>query len=408
MDRDTLVTRNQRFAEALHQPTFRQLLRDRLLAQVARLPVFQHNADAKRLLIIRPDHFGDVLLTTPALQLIKRQRPDVSIHVLCGEWAADVLANYDEIELVLTLDFPGFQRQRDTLARNPFWVALDTAKMLRRIGYSSAIIMRPDHWWGAMVAFLAGIRERIGYDINNVSPFLTTQMCYQHQHVVKQNLRLAEAWLGIPEVDHIQLDFAVTVADNENIDRVFSDWQINSTMSIICIHPGSGAASKLWQSDKWALAADRVATQFSAEIVFTGSASERTLINEIVAKMREKSHIIAGETSVGQLAALYRRSQAVLGTDSGAMHMAAAVHTPTVTLFGPADPLEFAPWGDSRYHAVVSSAIGCRPCRILDWRNDKPEYHPCVREISVSQVLEETARVLQASSGAVQDGRQEE
>ena len=78
------------------------------------------------------------------------------------------------------------------------------------------------------------------------------------------------------------------------------------------------------------------------------------------------------------------------------MHIAAAVHTPTVALFGPADPIEFAPWGDRRRQAVVTSAIGCRPCRILDWRADDPDYHPCVRDIKVEQVLAAAQQVLGA------------
>ena len=80
------------------------------------------------------------------------------------------------------------------------------------------------------------------------------------------------------------------------------------------------------------------------------------------------------------------------------MHLAAAAHTPTVTLFGPADPVEFAPWGDPCRHAVVTSDIACRPCRILDWRDDNPAYHPCVNEITVGQVMEAASRVLSAKS----------
>ena len=97
---------------------------------------------------------------------------------------------------------------------------------------------------------------------------------------------------------------------------------------------------------------------------------------------------------MGQLAALYRRSLAVLGADSGAMHVAAAVGAATVALFGPADPHEFAPWGDRRRQAVVASDIACRPCRILEWRDDELENHPCVREITVEEVLRAARAVL--------------
>ena len=133
-------------------------------------------------------------------------------------------------------------------------------------------------------------------------------------------------------------------------------------------------------------------------MVFTGTAGETSLIKEIESKMKADAYSIAGSTSIGQLAALHQRSLAVLGPDSGAMHLAAAVGGPTVALFGPADPVEFAPWGDRRRHAVVTASIGCRPCRILDWGDDKSEYHPCVRDITVDQVLGATERVLLAEA----------
>ena len=96
------------------------------------------------------------------------------------------------------------------------------------------------------------------------------------------------------------------------------------------------------------------------------------------------------------LISVISRSLVVLGSDSGPMHLAAAVGTPTVTLFGPADPIEFAPWGHRRNHAILTSPIGCQPCRILDWHDDNLEYHPCVRDITIGQVLDESRRVIQA------------
>ncbi len=391
-----LVIRNKQIAAALHQPSLKHRIRDGILSVIAKAPIFLQNTNTKRLLIIRPDHLGDVLLSTPAIQAIKRKRPDMSIHVLCGEWAADLLANYDEIDLVLTLRFPGFQRHANSSAGNPWLLAAKSAQMLRQIGYSSAIIMRRDHWWGAMLAFFAGIRERIGYNLPNVAPFLTTALQYQNQHAVKQNLRLAEPWIGATRSEPIKLVYPLEADDRGYIDKYLAEWRINPNQPVICIHPGSGADIKLWQAEKWAKAADMLAAQFSTAIIFTGSSSEAALISDIAAKMKENAYIIAGSTKIGQLAALYQRSLLVLGPDSGPMHLAAAVDTPTVTLFGPADPNEFAPWGSPRRHAILTSHIGCRPCRILDWRDDNPQYHPCVKEITVSQILNAARRVLQA------------
>lgn len=399
LDRETLVARNQRMTKAISRPALKHRLRDRILTAISRIPIIPSQSESQRLLIIRPDHLGDVLLSTPAIQAIKRSHPDMIIHVLCGEWSADLLANYRDIDRILTLPFPGFRRGNDA-ATDPWRLAIQSARMLRKIGYSSAVIMRPDHWWGALLAYFAGIPQRIGYDKGNVAPFLTESYKFEYRHAVEQNMRLAEAWTGEVSRAEIRLEYPVQAADREYIVKYLGNRNILADRALVCIHPGSGAASKSWRAEKWAQVAEMVADKYEATIVFTGTASESALISEIAARMRHDAHIIAGATSVGQLAALYMRSLAVLGPDSGAMHLAAAVGTPTVALFGPADPNEFAPWGDLRRHAIVTSDIGCRPCRILDWRNDNAEYHPCVREITVGQVMEATRRVLGPDSSA--------
>ena len=396
MDRETLVIRNTRMAEAFHQTAFKHRVRDWFLNWSSFIPVFQHKTKANRILIIRPDHLGDVLLTTPAIRAIKKRNPDISIHVLCGEWSAGVLANYDEIDVVLTLPFPGFQRNPPTDAPNPYLQALSSARMLRKVGYKSAVIMRPDHWWGAMLAYFAGIKERIGYDVKNVSPFLTKLIDYEHRHVVEQNLRLVQSWTGRLDEDDIDYSYPVNDKDRFYVNSYLSDWGISIHKPIICIHPGAGASAKLWETEKWAKVADILTTQFSADIIFTGTPSEAPIISTIIQQMDETAYNIAGSTNIGQLAALYDRAVVILGPDSGPMHLASAVGTPTVTLFGPADPIEFAPWGNRRTHSVLTSSIGCRPCRILDWHDDRLEYHPCVRDITVLKVLDETRRVVQA------------
>jgi heptosyltransferase-2/heptosyltransferase-3 len=360
------------------------------------VPVIQQRTKEKRILIIRPDHLGDVLLSTPAIRAIKHKHPDYSIHVLCGEWSADVLASYPEIDLVLTLPFPGFQRNAPPDAPNPYKQVLKSARMLRKIGYQSAVIMRPDHWWGAMLAYFAGIKERVGYDVRNVAPFLSKVVPYEHRHVVEQNLRLVETWTGKLSPDEIDYTYPIAEKDKFYINSYLSDWQIPHNKTIICIHPGSGSAIKLWDVKKWAKVADMLSTQNAAAVIFTGSPSESPYINAIIANMAETAYNIAGSTNIGQLAALYQRALVVLGPDSGPMHLAAAVTTSTVTLFGPADPVEFAPWGQRRKHAILTSKIECRPCRILDWHDDNIDYHPCVRDITVGKVLDEARRVIQA------------
>ncbi len=392
LDRDSLVARNRRMAEALHRRSRRHQLRDALLRFAARAPMPSGRGETKRLLVIRPDHLGDALLATPAIQALKRSRPELAIHALCSLANAELLANYAEIERVITLPFPGFQRG-DSSMGNPYRLAFQWAGRLRRIGYDSAIVMRQDHWWGALLAWLAGIPERIGYDTPAVRPFLTVAQPLERVHAVERNMRLVERFAGPPSAA-LQLEFTPRQADMHAVSALLADWGVSRDQVFICIHPGAGAASKLWTGEGWARVADRAASRYQAAVVLTGAKNEISLCQEIAAAMQRPATIAAGATTVGQLAALFKSALAVAGPDNGALHLASAVGRPTVALFGPADPLEFAPWGDRRRQAVVTAEIGCRPCRILDWRGDDPACHPCLREISPEQVLAALERAL--------------
>lgn len=391
MDRQSLVQRNRRLAFARHRPSRKHRLRDKLLQAVARLPVPMQRGNCQRLLIIRPDHLGDALLATPAIELLKRARPDLRIHALCGPWSAELLARYAAIDQVQALPFPAFARGRS--ADNAYLLALRWARRLRRMRYDCAIVMRPDHWWGALLAYLAGIPRRIGYSHANVAPFLTEAHELRHEHTVQQNLQLVTPWTGTVLRADIRLDFPLDDADRAHIEGRLANLGISRRCQLICIHPGTGATSKLWRSDKWAAVADALHSDMDCAILFTGTAGESELIAEIRAQMSQTGHTI-GETSIGQLAALYARSSLVLGPDSGALHVAAALDTPTVALFGPADPVEFAPWGDPNRHVALIADLACAPCRILDWRGDDPAHHPCVRDIEVKQVLAAAGRIL--------------
>ncbi len=395
MNKETLVLRNRSMAEAFHRPAPKHQARRALLTLVGRTPIPTlptHNRN--RILLIRPDHLGDVLLTTPALYALREVNPYTEIHALVGPWSADAIAAYPEIDLALTLVFPGFSREPKENWRSPYQLALQTAGRLRKIGYSSAIIFRPDHWWGALVAKLAGIPERIGYNLPDVAPFLTQAIEHRPEHVVWQSLRLIEPWTGELPASKIVYRFPVDPVSEGYVNGYLQEWGIAPDQPIICIHPGTGTWVKHWLEERWADAADTLADQLEAAVVFTGGDHELALVRRIASQMHRRACIMAGDTRIGQLAAVFKRAKVVLGPDSGPLHLAAAVGTPTVSLFGPADPQEFGPWGPPRKHLVLGSDIGCRPCRVLDWGADSPEFHPCVRDITLARVLDAARRAV--------------
>lgn len=400
MDKEALVIRNRAMTEAFHATPLKHRVRHWLLRGVRLAPILrQKSPDKERILLIRPDHVGDMLLTLPAIHALKQAKPHAEIHALVGGWSAGVLANIPHIDTVLTLNFPGFSRNGEGKgALSPYQLAIKTARQLRQVGYTSAVILRPDHWWGALVTFLAGIPERIGYATRDVRPFLTHPLVHHHHHAILQNLRLVERWTGGISHDNIHYEYPIDEADSQFIEGYLADCGIPTEGRLLCIHPGAGTWVKRWDEHHWAHVADTLSEQLECTVIFTGGGHELPMIRNIINQMKNSACVMAGNTEIGQLAALYARALVVIGPDSGPMHLAAAVKTPTVSLFGPADPLEFAPWGARDQHYIITSDIGCRPCRVLDWGNDAPEFHPCVRDITTGRVLDSARRAVQAAN----------
>lgn len=393
-DREALVLRNRSMAAAFHAVPLKHRIRSAALALAAELPIPQARKTTDRILLLRPDHLGDVLLTTPAIHALRRAHPQAELHALVGPWSANVLANLPELDAVLTLPYPGFSRSDKVDWRSPYKLVAESARILRRIGYDTAIVLRPDHWWGALLAHLAGIPRRIGYNTPNVAPFLSEAIEHRHEHAVIQNARLVEPLTGALEAHDLPLDFPVAAEDRAWVTGYLEEWGVEQGTPLIAIHPGSGAWVKAWDEAKWAAVADALAAQLDGLVVLTGSDRELPVCQRIAARMKHPACILAGDTGIGTLAALFQRCAVVLGPDSGPLHLAVAVDAPTVALFGPADPVEFGSWGSGERHKVLTSDIGCRPCRVLDWGSDDPAFHPCVRDITTARVLDAARRVM--------------
>ncbi len=321
-----LAARNQALAAQRHRRTWREQLRRWMLRSFALLPIPKAaQADPNTILLIRPDHLGDVLLTMPAVQALKRTAPHLRLVALTGPWSAEVMAAYPEIDLVLTLPFPGFSRQRDSLLA-PYQLAGKQAQRIRQLRAGTALILRPDHWWGALFAALAGIPRRIGYQLPDVSPFLTDRVPYREQHAVLQSLKLVESWTKPIDATQLRLKFPVGEADREYVQQLIAAQPENIALNqrYVVIHPGASTPLKFWPPEHWALVADRLAERLKAAIIFTGSDREHPQIINIRRRMaRETTSLsLAGETNIGQLAALCENAALVLGPDTGPLHVA--------------------------------------------------------------------------------------
>jgi 3-deoxy-D-manno-octulosonic-acid transferase/heptosyltransferase-1 len=146
----------------------------------------------------------------------------------------------------------------------------------------------------------------------------------------------------------------------------------------VAVNPVAFWETKLWDDAKFAALCDRIRTELGLGVILTGG--EAGPLERIRAGMKTPAVNLGGQTSLRELACLYRRAALVVSTDSGPMHLAAAVGTPVVALFGPTDPARTGPYGAG--HRVIRGALPCMPC--LSKRCDDPR---CMREISVETVF---------------------
>src|SRR3989442_3026994 len=147
------------------------------LAAAARLapllPRPHRSAGRERILALRPDHLGDLLLATAVLAELRRRRPEAEICALVGPWAAPALAGNPDLDHLLTYPFPWFDRRRLPPPAERYAAAGALATWLRTLAFDRAIVLRPDHWWGALALALARIPERVGYGYPELRPLLT-------------------------------------------------------------------------------------------------------------------------------------------------------------------------------------------------------------------------------------------
>jgi lipopolysaccharide heptosyltransferase II len=353
-----------------------------------------------RILLIRPDHLGDLLFTTPAIRLLREAFPQARITYLVGPWSQAVIESNPNIDDIALCPFPGFTRRKKRSMLESYAILVRYARQLRQRGFDLAIILRFDHWWGALLAYLAGIPCRVGYDIAEVRPFLSDIVPYSpHRHEVEQNLTLVEGASGCRwQAGSWLLEFYLTAEDERFAENYLAGHDVGDGDLLIGIHPGAGAPVKLWRNEAWAQVADVLSQRYGAKVILTGSVEESPLCRAIAEEMTTKPIVAAGETSLGGLAAIMARCQLVLGVDSGPLHLAVAMGTSTVHLFGPVDSRAFGPWDDPAHHIVVTSRMDCIPCNRLDYAPAELHQHPCVQNITVEQVLGAVERLIEASS----------
>jgi len=331
-----------------------------------------HPESVRSILVIRLYFLGDMLLSTPVLDALRRRFPDARITVLLKRRARDLLTgnpNVDEI-----IEYDGAERYH-----SPRWM-LGLARTLRERRFDLAVDLTGDHR-SSLLLRLADPAFRVGFNHCGCGFLLDRAIPYRSEGLVVDHLLGAVEPLGARPAERAPRLF-LSEAELARSREILADVGISPGEPYVVLSPGASWRYKRWSPKRFARLAEAVRERRSLRSVVTGSEADRAIAREIVELSDGSAVGLAGATSVREFAGVAAAAAAFVGNDSGPMHLTAAVGTPVVALFGPSTPERFAPQGaPSR---IVWHRYRCCPCS--EKRCVRPR-DPCMEAITVEEVL---------------------
>lgn len=329
--------------------------------------------DYRRILLIKPSSLGDIVHAVPTLSALRAAFPQADIAWLVKRQWAGLLERVEGLDRIWPVE--------PSLAG---W--LGQIPKLRAAGFDLVVDLQGLFRSGA-IARLTGCSTRVGFaNAREGSPFFYTHRVpvpTRDMHAVDRYLLVAAA-LGALKGGKPEFRLRPLQADQEEVLRLLDGHGVKAGGPWIAMNVSARWPTKRWPLESFAAVADQIHQEGLGPVVLIGGPDERADAETIKRMMNNTPVDLTGETSVGLLPALLKSTALLLTNDSGPMHVAAAVGTPVVALFGPTSPLRTGPYGAE--HRVIRSGVRCSPCFSRVCHNTV--HLECLKTISPARVLE--------------------
>ncbi|MBI3585650.1 MAG: lipopolysaccharide heptosyltransferase II [Ignavibacteriales bacterium] len=344
--------------------------------------------NVENILVVQTAFIGDVVLTLPLVQALKEIFPQAFVDIVVTPRAKELCANHPSLRETIAYDKRGSDRGVRGLFR--------MVKSLRQKNYQLAIVPHRS-LRSALLAWLLRIPVRIGFDKSSGRLLLTKTIKYRHTiHEIERNLSL----LGGLEVEILPKDLPRLYPSSDDckvVDKLLFDFEVGHPEKLVALAPGTIWNTKRWLKERFASLAVNL-DDAGFEVMLIGGKEDEQLCDEIY-KLSGSAHVynVAGRLSLLQSAELLRRCKTLVSNDSAPMHIAVAMRTPVVAIFGATVPeFGFGPAGE--FDAVVEiKGLPCRPCSIHGGNKCPITTFECMNAISYEQVFEKVKEVVKRS-----------
>lgn len=340
--------------------------------------------DFKRILIVRTDRIGDVLLSTPVIKALRDSYPQAYIAMMVSPYAKEIVEGNPYLDEIIIYD-------KDY--KHKSWMrSIKFSQNLKKRKFDLALILHPTNR-AHLVTFLSGIKRRIGYE-RKLGFLLTDRIKHTKQLGEKQESEYAfdlVRYLGIePEA---KMPFMPIKQESENwVEELFAAQGIIPTDKLLGIHPAASCPSKIWPNERFVQVADRLTEKYGFKVIYLSGAKDSALVQKTVQQMRYPAINLAGKTSLSQLASILKRCALFISNDSGPVHIASAVGVPVISIFGRnqagLSPKRWGPLG--LRDKILHKEVGCIECLA----HNCTKQFACLRAISVDDVLNAADEIL--------------
>ena len=345
--------------------------------------------DPKRILLMRLERIGDLLMALDAIADVVSASPTARIDLVVGSWNDDLARAIPGIHRVETLDAAWLARDEPGLNLPRL---LARARRWRSREYDLAINFEPDIRT-QLLAAASGAARIAGFTSGGGGPLLDVAVSYDPTASTSDNLRrLVATALGVPR--RPQTATLNLPADARERAR---EMLRTCRVPLIGVHSSGGREIKQWPPERFAEVAIRLGRERGATIVLTGSTADKPLVDIVRARLGAvPMKDVSGAIDLLTLAAVLEKLDLLVTGDTGPMHLAAAVGTPVVAVFGPSDPARYAPRGDR--HRIVRIDLPCSPCNRIRLPPARCVGHTpdCLSGIDVNRVYQAAMQVLNA------------
>jgi len=332
-----------------------------------------------RILVVRTDRIGDVVLTTPAIRALKHHYPETHLTVLVAPLTEDLFRGNPDIDQVLVDD----RRGRHQGIKG--WFRL--VREIRLQHFDCAINFHTKRRTNLLI-FLAGISRRIGYSNNKFGFLLTDRILDVRATGEKHESQFCLDVLKAIDIFSQDQTLMVPCHSESEVwaENLIKSQGDKSGRRFIALHPGSSCATKMWPAKKFIELADILQNKFQARIVLVGASSVKEVAEEIEGGVSGAVLNTVGQTNVGQLTSLLKRCDLLVSNDSGPVHIAAALGVPVVSIFTRnqpgINPERWCPLGSKSRFAAPPLDMS------LSFAKGQPEDSAYLHSISVEQVLD--------------------